>query len=245
MQKYFISRECFERRVLEGDTAFQIKTVLRGKIKDQFLLGVDAQSYLVEITKMTSKEVFFEVIEEQTKNVELPFVVDLYQGFPKGDKLEQIIKYGTQLGMGAIYPVIMKRSVVKIENSKKEVKQKRYQKIAVEAAEQSLRNQVPFVAMITELDKIDFSSYDVKLLCYEESAKNQETSEFKKQICSLKPGNRVAVVVGPEGGIDPKEKSFLEQQGFVCVGLGPRILRTETVVLYVLSAISYEWELGK
>lgn len=243
MQKYFVSKECLESKKIEKETAFQIIKVLRGKPKDQFLLGVDEKTYLVEITDMTSKEVFFQVLEEKEIASELPVKVDLFQGFPKGDKIENIIKYGTQLGLHSIFPVLMKRSIVKIDSSKRENKQIRYQKIAQESAEQSMRAHIPYVGAIDTLSHFDFSEYDVKLLCYEESAKEHECSQFKKSIRNLKKNSKLAVVVGPEGGIDPTEKERLEQQGFVCVGLGPRILRTETVVFYVLSAISYEMEL--
>ncbi|MDE5565460.1 MAG: RNA methyltransferase, partial [Anaeroplasmataceae bacterium] len=83
----------------------------------------------------------------------------------------------------------------------------------------------------------------VKIVCYEESAKENENSLFKHALKSLKENQKIAIVVGPEGGITEEEISYLKNQGFICVGLGPRILRTETVVFYVLSAISYEWEL--
>ncbi len=243
MQKFFIEKENFENKILTGETAYQLKNVLRAKPKDQILLGYQTKSYLAEITKITSSEVFFEVIEENTKNHELPIIVDLFQGVPKKDKLEQIIKYGTQLGIHQITPVQMDRSIVKIEEKKKASKLERYQKIAQEAAEQSMRDVVPLIRETTSLKKIDFSAYDVKIVCYEESAKQDEVVVFRKALSKMQPSQKMAVVVGPEGGISASEIAYLKEQGFLCVGLGPRILRTETVVFYLLSAVSYEWEL--
>lgn len=245
MQKYFISDECFQNKIIDSDDAFHIKNVMRGRVGDRILLGVSGKTYLAELVDFGNKEVKFEIIQEETGNVELPFFISLFQGYPKSDKLEGIIKYGTQLGVTEIHPVLMRYSVFKLDEKKKDGKLERFNKIAKEAAEQSYRNIVPQVVGIENLKKVDFSSYDVKLICYEESAKSNESSAFKTAISNLKEGQRVAIVVGPEGGIAKDEIDYLVNQGFTCVALGPRILRTETVVFYCLSAISYEWELKK
>ena len=245
MQKYFISLEEFNRNILLGEHAFQIKNVLRAKVKDKFLIGVEEKTYLAEIESIENKEIKFKVVEELAGNFELPVFVSLFQGFPKADKLEHIIKYGTQLGVSEIHPVLMQRSLFKLDEKKRDSKLERFNKIAKEAAEQSFRNRVPAVLDIKKLKDVDFSGYTTKILCYEETAKTGESSVFKKKIQELKLEERVAIVVGPEGGITPEEVNYLESLGFVSVGLGPRILRTETVVFYVLSSISYEWEIRK
>lgn len=243
MQKYFISLEELESNCLSKEIAYQIKNVLRGKVHDQFLIGVNHSTYLAEITEIGNKDIKFGVVEEVTGNFELPVFVSLFQGYPKADKLESIIKYGTQLGISEIHPTLMTRSIFKLDSNKKDSKLERFNKIAKEAAEQSFRNIVPTVKDIQKLKDMDFSSYTIKLVCYEESAKEREMSTFKKAIQSATPKDRIAVVVGPEGGITPEEVSYLASKGFIKVGLGPRILRTETVIYYILSAMSYEWEL--
>ncbi len=243
MQKYFISDLEFSSKILTNEVAFQIINVLRGKVKEQFLIGVSGKTYLAEITGIKNKEVEFEIISEKDGNFELPFFVSLFQGYPKADKLENIIKYGTQLGVYDFHPTLMKRSIFKLVENKKNNKLARFNKIAKEAAEQSFRDIVPEVMDIKDLKKIDFSMYDVKLVCYEETAKAKQFTAFKQEVKKLKKGSKIAVVVGPEGGIEEEEIIHLEKQGFIKVGLGPRILRTETVVFYVMSAISYEWEL--
>ncbi len=243
MQKFFITKEEFETNSFSKDISFQIKNVLRGKINDECLIGYNDKNYLIKITQINNKDISFEILKELNIDNELPVHVSLFQGYPKGDKIESIIKYGTQLGIKEITPVMMMRSIVKIDESKKKSKLERLNKIATEAAEQSFRNVVPTINDINKLKNIDFTSYDVKILCYEESAKNNEYKAFKKTIKNLKINDKVAVVVGPEGGISPEEVLYLESLGFICVGLGPRILRTETVIYYILSAISYEWEL--
>lgn len=243
MQKYFITQKEFEEKILDKETSFQIINVLRSRINDQFLIGYDEKTYLAQIDQIENKVVRFSILEEKNGNHELPFFVSLFQGYPKSDKLENIIKYGTQLGVSEIHPTLMTRSVFKLDNNKKDTKLERFNKIAKEAAEQSFRDVVPVVVDIKQLKKIDFSEYDIKIVCYEESAKENEKSAFKGVLKELKKKSKIAVVVGPEGGITPEEIEYLSSQGFISVGLGPRILRTETVVFYVLSALSYEWEL--
>lgn len=242
MQKYFISNDDFVNNKITGDDVFHIKNVMRGRVGDEILVSNQNTTVLVKITKL-DKEVCFEIIKEEIGNHELPVFVSIFQGYPKGDKIEDIIKHGTELGAYEFIPTIMKRSVFKLDEKKKESKLIRFNRIAKEAAEQSYRDIVPKVVDIKTLKQISFDDFDSKIICYEESAKNGELTEFKKQISNLKPGAKIAIVVGPEGGIDDTEIKYLEDKGFVCASLGKRILRTETVVFYCLSAIGYEMEL--
>lgn len=243
MQKYFISDANFDDRLITGDDAFHIKNVMRNKIGDKILVSCQSQTYLAQIFKIAEGKITFEIIEKVIGNHELPVFISIYQGYPKGDKLEDIIKHGTELGASEFIPIIMKRSLFKLDPKKKESKLVRFNKIAKEAAEQSYRDIVPVVKDIIELNKVDFSSYNYKILCYEEASKNNELVNFKNTITKLKPKDRVAIVIGPEGGVDPLEAEYLQKNGFILCSLGSRILRTETVVFYCLSAIGYELEL--
>lgn len=92
---------------------------MRYKVGDLILVAYNSRSYLARLTMITDKEVSFEIVEEKTENREFPFFIHLFQGYPKGDKLENIIKYGTQLGVRAVCPVLMQYSVVKLEEKKK------------------------------------------------------------------------------------------------------------------------------
>lgn len=243
MQKYFISNEELNNNHIISDDINHIKNVMRFKQGDKIIVSNEEDEYLVSLTLLDKKEVKFERIEKLENNNELPFVVDIYQGYPKGDKIQDIIKHGTELGATSIYPTIMKRSVVKLDNTKEESKNLRLRRIAKEAAEQSNRKKITNIGIKLELKKIDFSQYNVKILAYEETAKQGQVSNFKSLIKSVKDNDKVCIIVGPEGGLDLDEVSYLEELGFVPCALGKRILRTETAALYALSAISYELEL--
>ena len=243
MQKYFVNDNDFNSNKITSDDVFHISNVMRYKIGDNILIGNNRKSYLAKITEITKSFVSYEIVEEKIGNTELPVFVSIYQGYPKGDKLDDIIKHSTELGVYEIIPTIMKRSVFKLDEKKKESKIIRFNKIAKEAAEQSERLIVPNIPDIKYLKKIDFSEYDYKILCYEEDARNNELLQFKTIIKKLKQNDKLAIIVGPEGGIDNEELDYLKSIGFVSASLGPRILRTETAAFYALSAISYEMEL--
>lgn len=243
MQKYFITKEELLENKITGDDVFHIKNVMRGRIGDEIIVTDEETELLVKLTQIEKNYVCFEIEKEIENNNELKVNVDLYQGYPKGDKLDDIIKYSTQLGINKIIPTLMRRSIIKIDPQKVQNKTIRFNKIAKESAEQSNRKKLSKVLDPIKLDKIDFSQYDYKIICYEEDAKEGECSNFKKIISNLKPNDSICVVVGPEGGIDDTEVEYLKSQGFTSCALGPRILRTETAILYVLSAVSYEMEL--
>ena len=96
---------------------------------------------------------------------------------------------------------------------------------------------------IKTLKQVDFSKFDVKLLCNEETSKSGDLVNLKRELKKVKENMKIAVVIGPEGGVDKDEISYLEDKGFISVSLGKRILRTETVVFSILSMIGYELEL--
>lgn len=243
MQKYFISPQELLNKQITGEDVFHITNVMRCCSGTRVIVSDQTNEFLVELTEITKKSVSFKIIEERNGSTELPFFVTLFQGYPKGDKLDDIIKHSVELGIYDIYPTFTKRSVYKLAKEKYENKLQRFNRISKEAAEQSNRRICPKVVNIIDLEKIDFSEFNHKIVCYEESAKNDELRNFKEVIKKLKPNDRVCVLIGPEGGLDETEIRKLQEQGFVLAGLGPRILRTETAIMYVMSAISYEWEL--
>ena len=243
MQKYFIDEASMELCQIVGDDVFHIKNVMRQKVGDKFIVSDSKNEFLASIESIDKDIITFKKIEAIDNKSQLPFFVDIYQGYPKGDKLDDLCKHSTELGVNKVFAVNMKRSIVKIDSKKIDVKNARYDKIMKEASEQSHRKTLAHFGGIVDLKKIDFSIYDYKILAFEESAKVGEKSNFKRIIQNAKEGSHIAILIGPEGGIDLDEVAYLNKLGFVNCALGPRILRTETASLYALSAISYESEL--
>jgi 16S rRNA (uracil1498-N3)-methyltransferase len=247
MQRYFAKYSAEENRFfITGEDCRHIERVMRMKEKDEILcVSDDGRTALCSITSISTDEIIADVIQWNEENVELPIDVTIVSGLPKGDKLEWIIQKGTELGAVRFIPFTAVRSVVKWDEKKADKKISRWCKIAKEAAEQSHRSRVPEVLHpvdIHSLVKIG-AEYDMKLVAYEEKARQGEGKALVSSINKLEKGKSLLVVFGPEGGLTEQEVEKLITGGFVPCGLGPRILRTETAPLYLLSAVSYQLEL--
>ena len=157
--------------------------------------------------------------------------------------MELIIQKSIELGANSIIPVSMKRCVVKIEPKDETKKIIRWQKIAESAAKQSGRNSIPEIKKITTIQDITqiINKYDIVLVAYE----NEKQNTIKNELSKLKNKQqlKIAVIIGPEGGIEENEVKSLNKSGAKIITLGNRILRTETVALNILSIIMYELEM--
>ena len=237
MQRYFISEKEYMEGIILSDDVFHIVKVMRNKVGDLIEICYDNKAYLAKITNLTNDLVNFEIVEQLSNKKQNKPNITLVQGLAKGDKNDDIIKHSTELGVDEIILLQMKRSIVKIEANKVDAKLNRYKKIAKEASEQSHRNSIPEVKLITNLNNIDFNNYDLKLLLDEEEAKKID-GRLLSSIDFININN-VIFVIGPEGGIDDKERLYFIEKGFIPVSIGNNILRTETASLAFLAMINY------
>jgi len=252
MQRYFIKNDQLiddDQAIIIGDDVHHIRDVMRFSVGDRIILCTyDKRSFLAEITYLNRMEIAAKVVEEKAENVELPIFVTISQGITKGDKFDLVVQMATECGASDFVAVAMKRSVAKIDEKKTQKKVERWQRIALAAARQSHRQIVPSIKMPVDLKGLVAMAceYDVCIFAYEMRA---QTSDLRPQnvladvIRKFKPRMRVLVLIGPEGGIDESEAHILIEAGFKEVGLGPRILRTETAPIYVMSTISYALEI--
>lgn len=242
MQRYFVENENISLPFIYicGDDCHHISVVMRMKINDKVYISNQVKSWIAQIINIEKDKVTLEVLNELNEQKELPFNVCIAQGVVRREKMEEVIDYITELGASSYLPVQMERSIVKVNEDVILKKLGRLNKIAKEAAEQSHRIKIMDVLKTVSFKEfLAFSkSFDLCLYAYEASTKDDS---FKKIIKSNKYQN-ILVLVGPEGGISDKEKSLLDENGFLAISLGPRILRTQVAPLYVMSALSYEWE---
>ncbi len=247
MQRYFIPETGWRSAdvlITEND-AHHITRVMRQKIGDKIICNhIDGRAAICEITSMEDQTVLVAIIEWLNNTSELPVEVTIAQGLPKGDKLELVLQKGTELGASKFIPFQAERSVVQWDGKKTDKKLDRFRKIVKEASEQSHRTKVPEIMdpmSIKGLLEVS-AAYDVCIFAYEEAAKTSHEPVLSKVIQNLKRNDRVLVCIGPEGGFTENEVAILKEGGFLAVRLGPRILRTETAAIYVLSSISYQLE---
>ena len=252
MPKFFVKSEQVNHNVISilGDDVNHIKNVLRMKENDTFnVCDADkSENYLVRITKLDNDEIQCDIINKLEERSESNVNVHIYQGLPKADKMELIIQKSVELGVSKITPTEMKRCIVKLDGKDKAKKVERWQKISEVAAKQSGRDVIPEICDVKNVKDIckDFYKYDLVLLCYE----NEKETYLKEALAELNnrmkvSGNEnvnIAVIIGPEGGLDISEVECMKQSGATVVSLGNRILRTETVGLSLLSIIMYEFE---
>ena len=247
MPRFFVKNEQIKGTTIEilGEDVKHITNVLRKQIGDNIeICDQDTEkSYICEIEKIGNESILTNIIEE-LQSYDDNIKVDIYQGLPKADKMELIIQKSVELGVNSIIPVAMKRCVVKIDSKDESKKIARWQKIAESAAKQSGRSTIPEIKNIVNIEKIIqlIKEYDCVIVAYE----NEKNNTIKRELLEIKEKVhdkvKIAVVIGPEGGLEEKDVELLKHNGAKIVTLGHRILRTETVALNVLSVIMYELE---
>ena len=249
MPKFFVRDEQVENNTIkvEGPDVNHIRNVLRKKVGDEIIIcNSDKQkNYLCDIEKVEKETIECKIVRE-LEDFKSNVKVTIMQGIPKKDKMELVIQKSVELGCFDIQPVEMERCVVKLQEKDKKKKQERWQKIAEVAAKQCGRDFIPNINNIISIKNICnlLPEYDIVLLAYEKEEKTTLKEALKK--IKEKYGEKevkIAVIIGPEGGIDLKEVEMIkENDNVITVTLGKRILRTETVALNVLSIIMYELE---
>ena len=229
--------------IITGKDVNHIKNVLRMKIGEELSVsnGCDGKEYRGIIEEFTDDAVVCALAFVKEDGVELPSKVYLYQGLPKADKMELIIQKAVELGVYEIIPVATKRAVVKLDEKKSKSKITRWQAISEAAAKQSKRAIIPYVADVLSFKEAlkECQKAKVKVIPYELAEGMDKTKEI---ISDLKPGQDVAIFIGPEGGFDDAEIEAAIEAGVIPVTLGKRILRTETAGFTILSWIMYQLE---
>ena len=184
-----------------------------------------------QIDAITKDTVSLTVCYKQANDSEPDCKVTIYQGVPKGSKMEDIIQKCTELGVCRIVPTLTKRCVSRPDEKGAKKKNERYSKIALEAAQQSGRGIIPEISpQITLKQAIAEDNSDIKILFYEGGGEPL-TALIDSGVKS------VSVYIGPEGGFDESEVELLKNSGAHVATLGKRILRTQTAPVAALTAI--------
>lgn len=237
MHRFFVESSCIDGNfitLLDKDSN-HLKNVLRlSKGEEIIVCDGNSTDYVCTI-EQTEREVILKVKDSFPSKTEPPLHITLFQGLPKSDKLEYIIQKCVELGVSEIVPVQTKRSVVKIKDSSK--KQERWQKISDEACKQCVRGIIPKVYNpVLFKDMFGYIKEDSLSIC----AYENENENSLKTLLKSNTQKNINIFIGPEGGIDEEEITLLIKNNFNIITLGPRILRTETAPLALVSAIMYE-----
>ncbi len=245
MYQFFVEPSQIQDKkvIITGSDVNHIKNVLRLKPGGEIAVrnGVDGREYRCGIEEFAQDQAICSLRFVKEEGVELPSKVYLFQGLPKADKMELIVQKAVELGVYEVIPLAVKRCVVKLDEKKARAKANRWQGIAEAAAKQSKRGVVPVVKEpMTMKEAAAYArGMDVKLIPYELA---EDMAHTKKVIESIRPGESVAVFIGPEGGFEEGEVAEAIAAGIEPITLGKRILRTETAGLAVLSWLMYHLE---
>lgn len=246
MQRFFVEpyqiQEKESRITLTGTDLNHMKNVLRMRIGEEVWISDGSEKeYHCTIDEFMEDCAILHILEIEEAGYELPNRIYLFQGLPKGDKMELIIQKAVELGAYSIVPVEMKRCVVKLDAKKAQKKTVRWQQISESAAKQSKRMLIPEVkSVMSWREALAFAKeLDVLMVPYELAKGMRETREI---ISSIRPGQSVGIFIGPEGGFEEEEIQTAMEMGAKPVTLGKRILRTETAGMTMLSVLMFTLE---
>ncbi len=252
MPRFFVSKEQITENTvtITGDDAHHISRALRMATGEMITVcDMQGTDYECELTDFLPDRVLARVLHVQACQTEPPYRAHVYQALPKGDKLDSVIQKAVECGAYALTTFESERCVVRLKGENEGKKVERRQRIALEAAKQSGRGIVPtvyptmpFAAALREAARADLA-----LFCYEGDGTEPLPLAIERTIKDQKWEGipTVSVMIGSEGGFSPTEAEAARAAGMIPVGLGKRILRTETASGFVLSCLVYALELGK
>ena len=250
MPRFFVNIEQINENTVTftGNDAHHISRSLRMAAGERVTVcNGEGTEYDCELTEFLPDCVRARILSSEPSRTEPPFRATVYQALPKGEKLDSIIQKSVECGASEIALFESERCIVRVKDGEKDKKGERRQRIALEAAKQCGRGVIPVVSAPTSYRAMltRAASADLKLFCYEgegtESLSEVVRQYKSEQTVAARP--TVSIVVGSEGGFSAAEAEQARADGMHLVGLGPRILRTETAAAFVLGCLVYELEL--
>ena len=244
MPRFFVNNptECIPDHIItiSGEDARHISKSLRMQVgKKVDVSDFSGFIYYCEIKEFTSDSVILKIIEKKPCKSEPSVSVRIFQALPKGDKLDTVIQKCTELGAYDFTPVLTSRCISRPDEKSAIKKCERWQKISAEAAKQCGRGIIPGVNQMLNFEMAlrEMSECTLSLMCYECEDSYSIGKCISDNLEKLSENSSVSIFIGPEGGISPDEAEKAKNMGVITVGLGKRILRTETAPLFALSAV--------
>ncbi len=251
MARFFVDREQIREGTVTvlGEDAHHISRSLRMAVGEEITVcDPDGMEYLCELTDFCPDRVLGRVLQASPSRSEPPFLCHVYQALPKGEKLDSVIQKAVECGASALTTFESERCVARAKAENEEKKVERRRRIALEAAKQCGRGRIPEVNPTASFEEAirSAATAELPLFCYEGEGTLPLPQAIRAVVTEgrLHPGLTVSVTVGSEGGFSPREAEAAIAAGMIPVGLGKRILRTETAASFVLSCLVYALELG-
>lgn len=239
---YIKSNEIIDNKIVKitnKENYRHIARALRAKTGESLLL-IDGNQIQYEtiISKITDNEIFCDIKKFYPSKRDLDFDLYLAQSPLRSDAQLTIMEKATELGVRAIYPVITENCAVKRDVASKKIE--KWQKVMFEASKQCERAKIPHCKEITDFDSLLKNKFD-KIIVFGERSTEQSLKEYFGKN-PIKKGEKVLVIIGPEGGFSGKEFDYFKEKNLPIVSLGDLILKAETAVIVALGDIVYEYQ---
>lgn len=240
MQRLYSSSQniCSDKIIITAlEQVHYLKDVLRLKVKEGIVIfDEQGNEYAAVVEQISGEAAVFKIKEKHHPVSGTSIKLTVACAIPKKSQMDDIIDKLTQLGVDRIIPLETERVVVRLDKNKKVLKLKRWEKIALSAAQQSQRNNLPVIEPVQNIKEVlaQGSAYDLKLIPTL-SGKRKALAEILR---GAKPKN-ILVLIGPEGDFTPSEVELAKKVGCLPVSLGKLVLRVETAALAVASFIIF------
>ncbi len=239
MQRYFFSPKQIDGNeiIIQGDDVHHIKSVMRFQPGDTILLcDGEGFDYPAEIIQIQKEGVTCRIKRKIPSVGEPRLQITVAQSLPKGDKMDWVLQKGTELGVTSFFPFTSQHSIVQLSPNKAVKRLQRWQRIVKEAAEQSHRGRIPSVAPLCDWQGLltEVPRFDQCFIAYEGGG-----ISLTEALVPPPSYSSVLVIIGPEGGFSTSEIEQAKEAGAVPLSLGPRILRTETASLVLVTCLLY------
>ncbi len=243
MSRFYVSPEKVGKEdiLIDGKEAHHILDVMRMQDGDKVVVfDGTGNEYIgfIKNTDRTARRLLVEIIRTEKPSSKRVPEITLAQALPKKGKMDYIIEKATELGASEVIPLVSDRTIVRPDDAGCRKKVERWKKLAVEAAKQCGRTDVPEIDAVTEfsemIDRMD--RYDLVLF----ACLTDKTISLRKSLEGFKSG-KILVFIGPEGDFTPEEMKMADVENCRFVSLGKRVLKSDTAGLALLSVLDYEF----
>lgn len=231
MQQYFGVKKDGKKLILNSEDFNHIKNVMRMKENDKVIVNYDGISYICSLNKDLLSCEIDSVFKQSNNKGRIIAYVPLLQE----EKMSLVLQKGTELGVDEFVVVYFEHCKFKLPKKDYEKKLLRWNKIVKEASEQSYRVNKVIVREIIGIDQIVLNT-NVNILC---SLVKNNVKHISDILNTKNCNDTISLVFGPEGGFTNKEEEKLISKGFIRTSLGPNVLRTETVIMFIMSIVMY------
>ena len=212
--------------------------VMRVKVDDFLILfNGDGFEYRGRVSDINKKNINVEILFKEKNNNESPININLFQSISSNEKMDMVIQKATELGVNSIQPIFSSRSTIKLSLDRTKKRLMHWRQVSISACEQSGRSKIPTIKSPIGFDQVSKeikTTNSLNLVLHPDS--QQPSSNLPHEY-----SGDINIFIGPEGGFNQEEVSFLKKQNCINIQLGQRILRTETAPLAIIAILQYKY----